>query len=541
MSKRISGVLAHPTSFPSAFGIGDLGQGAYDFVRFLHESGQRLWQVLPLGPTSYGDSPYQSFSTFAGNPLLISPEKLLEQGYLTEEDLESIPEFDPRRVDYGRVIEYKDSLYRKAFARADVAMDGVAFRKFCKSNAEWLDDFTLFMACKHHLIETRRLEPSEDSEELAAYRERNIDVMSEELIKDCYYGAAWSSWPAGLKSRDSRTLNEWATLLQPEIQYLKFLQFLFFGQWKELRDYANGLDIQIVGDIPIFVALDSADVWANRGGFLLCEEGYPLVVAGVPPDYFTETGQLWGNPIYDWAAHERTGFKWWTARIKSSLEMYDIVRIDHFRGFDEYWEVPYGEKTAMNGKWKKGPGKALFSALSRELNDMPIIAEDLGVMTPTVEKLRDQLGFPGMKILQFAFDDTPDNVSLPHNYGTTNLVVYPGTHDNDTSAGWYAAADAEVQDRFRRYLQVSGRDAAWDMIRLAFSTTADYAIVSLQDVMSLGSADRMNLPGTAAGNWKFRYTADMLREDMSEGLKYLSGMYNRNAKDMHLSAKPPII
>jgi 4-alpha-glucanotransferase len=258
-------------------------------------------------------------------------------------------------------------------------------------------------------------------------------------------------------------------------------------------------------------------------------------VAGVPPDYFTETGQLWGNPIYDWAIHERTGFKWWTARIKSCLDIYDIVRIDHFRGFDEYWAAPYGEKTAMNGKWMKGPGKDLFTALRRKLGDMPIIAEDLGLMTPGVAKLRDKLGFPGMKILQFAFDDTPDNAYLPHNYDTTNLAVYPGTHDNDTSAGWYASADAEIQNRFRRYMRVSGEDASWDMIRLAFSTTADYAIVTIQDIMSLDSSDRMNFPGTAAGNWKFQYTEDMLTEDMSEGLRYLSEMYNRNVSIQHQS------
>ena len=531
--KRTSGVLAHPTSFPSAFGIGDLGQGAYDFVNFLNESNQRLWQVLPLGPTSYGDSPYQSFSTFAGNTLLISPEKLLEEGYLTAEELDNPPGFDPRRVDYCWVIEYKDALLRKAFARAASVMDETkkaTFHKFCKTNADWLDDFVFFVACKHYLIEQRRnhFEPPE----LAEYREQNKKFMNDEQIKDCYYGAAWSSWPTGLKNRKPEAIDEWVSLLESEIEYHKFLQFLFFSQWQALRAYANKLDIKIIGDIPIFVALDSSDVWANRDGFLIDADGYPTDVAGVPPDYFSETGQLWGSPIYDWKAQKRSGYEWWAARIKSCLELYDILRIDHFRGFDEYWAVPYGDETAVNGTWKKGPGKALFTALEKKLGEMPIIAEDLGIITPPIARLRDKLGFPGMRVLHFAFDDTPANTYLPHNYDTTNTVVYTGTHDNDTSVGWYMSAGAQTQDRFRRYMGVSGENVAWDMIRLAFSSTADYAIAPLQDVMALDSSGRINTPGTASGNWQFRYTKDMLTTDMSEGLKYLSDIYNRNvAKD----------
>jgi len=428
MLSRASGILAHPTSFPSAYGIGDLGQGACDFVDFLHESDQRLWQVLPLVPTSYGDSPYQGFSTFAGNTLLISPEQLLRDGYLNDEELKYPPYFDPRRVDYGQVIEYKDSLYRKAYARAETVMCNAkkaAFRKFCKINADWLDDFVFFMACKSYLIGERKY--NSEPRELAEYREQNVGYMTESLINDCYYGAAWSSWPEGLRDRDPKTLSEWAAFLKPEIQYLKFLQFTFFNQWQALRSYANKLEIKIIGDIPIFVALDSSDVWANRAGFLLDYDGSPKVISGVPPDYYSETGQLWGNPIYDWAEHKRSGFKWWIARIKSCFEMYDILRIDHFRGFDGYWAVPYGETTAVGGSWKKGPGKLLFEALGDKFGEMPIIAEDLGVITPPIIKLRDKFGFPGMKVLQFAFDDTEENVYLPHNYDNTNAVVYTGT------------------------------------------------------------------------------------------------------------------
>lgn len=529
MSRRTSGVLAHPTSFPSAFGIGDLGQGAYDFVDFLHRAGQKLWQVLPLNPTSYGDSPYQSFSTFAGNTLLISPEKLLEEGYLTAADLAVPPESDPWRVDYGQVIEYKNELYRKAFARSYAVMDDkkkAAFRKFCKLNANWLDDFVLFWACKQHLIEQRK--NSFEPPELAEYKKCNKELMTDTHINDCYYGAAWSSWPDDLKARDTQALKEYTALLESEIQYFKFLQFIFFNQWKELRAYANKLDIKIIGDIPIFVALDSSDVWANRDGFLMDADGYPTVVAGVPPDYYCETGQLWGCPVYDWAEHKRSGYEWWIARIESCFEWYDMLRIDHFRGFDGYWAVPYGEKTAVGGSWKKGPGSALFAALERKFGKMPIIAEDLGVITPPIIKLRDKLGFPGMKVLHFAFGDTSDNLYLPHNYDTTNAVVYTGTHDNDTSIGWYASADDTVKDRFRRYMGVSGENVAWDMIRLAFSSTADYAIVPLQDVMALDSFSRMNMPGTAAGNWQFRYTKDMLSSDIRDGLRYFSEMYNRN-------------
>lgn len=529
--ERLSGVLAHPTSFPSAFGIGDLGPSAYDFVDFLQKSEQRLWQVLPLGPTSYGDSPYQSFSTFAGNTLLISPEFLLKEGYLTADDMKDPPAFDPRRIDYGEVIGYKDALYRCAFARANTEVTAVQkkdYLNFCAANAEWLDDFVLFTACKHHFIEARKncFEPPDYIE----YKKQSKGLMSEDMINDCYYGAVWNSWPEGLRNREPHAIKDWASRLAGEIEYLKFLQYLFFSQWQALRSYANASGIKIIGDIPIFVAFDSSDVWANRGGFRLDSKGYPTVVAGVPPDYFSETGQLWGNPIYDWVAHKRSGFDWWIRRIKSCFGIYDMLRIDHFRGFDEYWAVKYGQETAVSGTWEKGPGKALFRAIEKKLGPLPIIAEDLGLMTDTVEELRDTLGFPGMRVLQFAFDDTPENVYLPHNYATTNIVVYTGTHDNDTSAGWYAAADEAVRDKLRRYLNVSGKTPAWDLIRLAMSSTAAYAIIPLQDVLSLDTSSRMNTPGTAGGNWQFRYTE--LCPKTGEGLKYLSKMFNRNAEEI---------
>ncbi len=526
--KRSSGVLAHITSFPSKFGIGDLGKGTYDFIDFLHKSNQKLWQTLPLGVTSYGDSPYQSFSTFAGNHILISLETLATEGYLRNADVENVPYFDERNVQYGEVIKYKVSVLRKAhenFLKRGKKEQKDAFEKFCKEEKYWLDDFALFISLKFYFIAERdqQFEPVE----LKKYREDNESVLTEDQIKTYFYGAVWNSWPKDIAMREEKAIKKWNKELSDEIAFYKFLQYEFYRQWKQAKAYANEKGVQVIGDIPIFVAMDSADVWANKQLFQLDKSGNPTSVAGVPPDYFSETGQLWGNPLFDWEAHKKEKFAWWIKRVKAMVTLSDIIRIDHFRAFDEYWSVPYGEQTAINGKWIKAPGYELFETIEKSLGKLPIIAEDLGKMTDTVEKLRDDLKLPGMKILQFAFDDGEENDYLPHNFTNSNCVVYTGTHDNDTTIGWYNSTTEYDRDHLRRYLNVSGEDVAWDLIRLAFSSTAGFAIIPVQDLMRLDASARMNVPGVASGNWMFRYTENMLSNEIAESLAYLTELFDR--------------
>ncbi len=527
---RLGGILVHPTSFPSPYGIGDLGQGAYDFVDFAHASGAKLWQVLPLGPTSFGDSPYQSFSTFAGNPLLISPDELVQEGLLSHTDTVDYPNFAPNTVDYGAVIPEKAALYKKAYHNLhtkDFPQEMADFKRFCEENSYWLEDYVLFIALKEYFIEKRRFDY--ESPEYKEYYKKNSQMLSDNAIKDNFYGAVWTSWPEDIKNRKPSTLAHWQDKLADELNEHRFLQYIFFKQWLALKNYANSLDIQIIGDIPIFVAMDSADVWGNPSLFMLDEDCTPTFVAGVPPDYFSETGQLWGNPLYDWPTHKATGYAWWCKRIEATLQMVDTLRIDHFRGFEAYWAVPYGDDTAVNGKWRKGPGDDLFRHVQAYFPgiDLPIIAEDLGVITPGVEALRDGLGFPGMRILQFGFEGKPSDPYLPHNFNTVDTVAYTGTHDNDTTTGWYAKADPKIQDYFRRVLNVSGEDPAWDLIRALIASSAAYAIVPIQDMMGLNSEYRMNMPGTASGNWQFRYTQEMLASNLSERLHYLITLFNR--------------
>ncbi|MCL2404003.1 MAG: 4-alpha-glucanotransferase [Defluviitaleaceae bacterium] len=496
--KRRSGILVHPTSFPSPYGIGDLGAGAYSFIDFMKAANQKLWQVLPLGPTGYGDSPYQSFSSFAGNHYLISTDILVEQGWLSTSDLQVV-DFNPRAVEYGPVIEYKTSLLKKAhekFKSHATTTDLNQFTRFCKQHRAWLDDYALFMA-----------------------------------LKDYHGGAPWTDWPKALAKRDVKALADMKTQLSNEISLTKFLQYEFFRQWDKLRAYANAAGIKIIGDIPIFVSMDSADIWAATELFALDSNGKPTAVAGVPPDYFSKTGQLWGNPLYNWDAHKKTGFEWWCKRVEAVLNFVDEIRIDHFRGFESYWAVPYSAKTATEGKWQKGPGKPLFDALEKKLGQLPIIAEDLGIITPAVNRLRKRLKLPGMKVLQFAFNPEDESVYLPHLYEDSETVVYTGTHDNDTTVGWYTSAKDTEKDYLRRYLNVSGENVASDMIRLAFSTTGVYAIVPIQDVLGLGTEDRMNTPGTTDGCWQFRYTGDMLQEEYAVQLKYLSELFHRNISE----------
>lgn len=530
-NKRKSGILLHPTSFPSSYGIGDLGQSAYNFIDFLVKAKQKIWQILPLGHTSFGDSPYQSFSTFAGNPLLISPDILVKKELLSKKDILDIPEFNQNKVDYGLVINYKTELYKiayKNFKEKDNKDLKGKFQKFCNENSEWLDDYALFISLKNYFIQKRT--NTFETPEYKEYKKENIKNMSENSINDCFYGASWTSWPKDIVQRKSAAINKWTETLKDDIEYYKFLQFEFFSQWIDLKKYANNNEIEIIGDIPIFVASDSADTWANKDLFHLDSNGYPTEVAGVPPDYFSETGQLWGNPLYDWEEHKKTGYSWWIKRIENTLKIVDILRIDHFRGFETYWSIPYGEKTAINGKWKKGPNRQIFDAINQKLGKLPIIAEDLGELTEEVYELRDCLEFPGMKILQFAFD-TSKNDYLPHNYTTDNCLIYTGTHDNDTTIGWYNKLDNDTKDFLRRYLNVSGDDIAWDLIRLAFSSCARYAIIPIQDIMCLDAESRTNIPGKPEGNWQFRYTEDMLLDNMAEGLKYLSELFNRNLSE----------
>lgn len=493
---RYSGVLCHPTSFPSPYGIGDLGQGAYDFIDFLASAGQHLWQILPLCPTTWGDSPYQGFSVFAGQPLLISPDLLKKQRLLSEEDLKDIPDFDPDKVDYGEVKIYKNKLFQTAYQNFHHTADKnllEEYQAFCDSNEYWLDDYALFMAGK-----------------------------------DYHEGLNWYEWETSLRDPGPLEKEEWTEKLKDQVEYHKFLQFLFFDQWFDLKEYANQKGIAIIGDIPIFTCLDSADVWANRKLFRLDTKGYPLEVAGVPPDYFSATGQLWGNPLYDWDAHAEDGYSWWIERIRNQLDQVDYLRIDHFRGLEAYWAVPAGEETAINGAWKKGPSEDLFLAVEKELGeDLPIFAEDLGIITPEVERLRDMFAFPGMKVLQFGFEGEGESTFLPHQLDTRNCVCYTGTHDNDTSCGWYASTTEQNRDKVRRYMNTDASSISWDFIRTCLGTIARYAIFPVQDLLKLGSESRMNIPGTPSGNWAFRFRAGQLDQGMADGLRQMTRLFGR--------------
>jgi 4-alpha-glucanotransferase len=500
-STRTSGILLHPTSLPGRYGIGDIGPEAHRFLEFLVAAGQRLWQVLPLGPTGYGDSPYQSFSSFAGNPLLISPDWLVQEGLLTERDLVDLPPFPDHRVDFGPVIRFKAALLAGSFGRfkSKGASPATArFEAFCHDNRSWLDDFALFMA-----------------------------------LKEAHDGAVWNTWEPEIARRRPQALTRWRRRLADDIQRHKYLQYLFSEQWAALKRAANGLGVRLIGDIPIFVAHDSADVWAHPEFFQLDEQGFPRAVAGVPPDYFSPTGQLWGNPLYRWDVLRDTGYTWWIERVRATLAAVDLVRLDHFRGFEAYWEVPAGETTATNGRWVKGPGDGIFHALRAALGreQLPIIAEDLGVITPEVIALREQFGLPGMQILQFAFSQGVARMDVPYMY-QRNCVVYVGTHDNDTALGWFhnssSPADRAQALRYMGVERNGGHEFNWDMIRLAQSTVADTAMVPLQDLLGLGSEARMNYPSRPTGNWGWRCVRSALTPELSRRLAELTQLYGRS-------------
>lgn len=496
ISKRASGVLLHPTSLPGKFGIGTLGKEAYNFIDFLIESGQKLWQVCPLGPTGYGDSPYQCFSAFAGNPLLIDLELLQKEGLLSKADLGITEDFDENLVDFGRIINHKFPLLQRAyenFKKHRSVLDQARYENFVQENREWLSDYALFMALKSH-----------------------------------YNGKPWYLWDDDIRLRKHDSVVRYKSELADLIDYQKFVQYKFFNQWLALKHYANQNYIKIIGDIPLYIAHDSADAWANSDLFQFDENRNPTGVAGVPPDYFSETGQLWGNPLYNWESSIKDGFSWWIKRIQINLVLSDIIRIDHFRGLSAYWRVGYGEKTAINGEWVPAAGMELFQSLRKKLGKLPIIAEDLGLITPDVIELRDEFNFPGMKILQFAFDSEEDNAVnfLPHNY-PQNSVVYTGTHDNDTVKGWYLKAREKDRKYAADYLNFTGNDISWNFIRSALSSAALIAIIPLQDILGLGSEARMNTPGTPSGNWQWRFRQRDLKQRMQKKLHDLTKLYKR--------------
>lgn len=491
---RSSGTLVHPTSFPGKYGIGDFGTEARVFIDFLKETGQTIWQILPLTPTGYGNSPYASYSAFAGNPYLIAPDILSEKGLLTKRETLKAELTSGVEVEYEKSFKAKDDLFKLASARFYKNLDTSEKRKFNafkKQNKFWLDDYALFMACGLD----RGMQP-------------------------------WNTWDPLLAQRDPDAIKAALKKYKTEIAHQNWLQFEFSNQWSELKEYANDQGVRVIGDIPIFVDHNSADVWANPKYFEIDKKGNRKLVAGVPPDYFSKTGQLWGNPLYKWNVLEKDGFSWWVERFKHMFSICDAIRVDHFRGFDAYWEVKANEKTAENGRWVKGPGEKLFDTILENCGELPILAEDLGFVTEGVEKLRDKYNFPGMKIIQFAFDSDSSNSFLPHNY-PQNCVVYSGTHDNDTSIGWYTAAPEVEKHRARVYTRSTGNDINWEFIRLGMYSVADQAIFPLQDFMSLGTSHRSNIPGTSSDNWKWRYTEQMLSHVDKERIRELVTNTNR--------------
>jgi 4-alpha-glucanotransferase len=486
--KRVAGVLLHPTSLPGRYGIGDLGDELIEFLDLAASAGLHLWQVLPLNPAGYGNSPYNCVSSVAGNPLLISPQRLLQDQLLTQEMIGDVPVFPSDRVDFDRVVPWKGKLLRAAFTRFDAKSE--AFARFQSEEKEWLDDFALYMA-----------------------------------IKEKLGGQSWWRWDDTLARREPDAIRKAEKELSAEIAYRKFVQFVFFKQWTAVREAAHARGIRIMGDVPIYVAHDSADVWANRDLFQLDDRGGPTVVAGVPPDYFSSTGQRWGNPLYRWDKMKATGYRWWIMRIRTNFEMADLVRLDHFRGFAAYWEVPAHEPTAIHGRWMPGPGAELFNTIRNAIGDVPLVAEDLGHITQEVHDLRDSQGFAGMRILQFGFS-TPDSPHLPHRF-RPHTVVYTGTHDNDTARGWFSQATAAERAQARMYLGEDVNDIAWALIREAYTSVAETAIVPVQDILNLGSEARMNRPGAGLDNWSWRLQPASLTPEHAAKLRRLAEITGR--------------
>lgn len=490
--QRSSGILLHITSLPGLFGMGDLGPSAFHFIDWLSVAGQSLWQVLPLCPVGYGNSPYMGLSAFAANPYLVDLLELREQGWLKEEDLHFV-QHDVHRADFEHTPRFRMLVLKKAFENflRQKSPQYSDFENFCTKEGYWLEDYALF-----------------------------------EALNEQYGGIEWTQWDAALVVRNKNSLERARNEFRYQIDFHKFIQWTFYRQFARLKAYASKKGVRFIGDIPIFVSHHSADVWAHQEQFFLDANGEPTIVAGVPPDYFSETGQRWGNPLYNWDQLQATGYEWWIARFKKALELYDIIRIDHFRGFESYWEIPADEETAVNGKWKKGPGKSFFDAVQKKLGPLPIIAEDLGIITEEVRQLRKDLGFPGMRVLQFAFSGGVDNEYLPHRY-ERNTVVYTGTHDNNTTRGWYDAATEHERDFVRRYCQTPAYDIHWDFIKLALQSVADIVIIPFQDVLGLPASARMNTPSTVEGNWQWRFTWDQVPPLAADRLCELTALYER--------------
>ncbi len=495
---RTAGVLLPVFSLPSPYGIGSFGREAYRFVDFLVSAGQSYWQILPLGPTGYGDSPYQSFSTFAGNPYYIDIDTLIVKGLITKADAKRY-DFgrNASEIDYEKIYNNRFKLLKKAYKSAcdpkRRIITGPAYRSFVKKNSDWLGDYALFMA-----------------------------------IKDSLGGVSYTLWPDDIRLRKPAALARYRKELSGEVGFYFFLQFLFYEQWTALKSYANKKGIKIIGDIPIYVSPDGADIWAHPELFRMDAKGFPTEVAGCPPDFFAKTGQLWGNPIYDWAYHKRTGYAWWMKRLSSCFALYDVVRIDHFRGFDEYWAIPYGAGNAIGGKWKKGPGYALFDTMKKTLGDRPVIAEDLGFITDSVRELVKRTGYPNMKIIEFGFEAFKPNEHIPFNYAP-NSVVYTGTHDNDTLLAWCEGLSDKDKKYAMDYFRVSSVDELpAEFLRAALSSAANTCIIPLQDYLGLGNEARINRPSTIGGNWVWRYLPSDLTADLAKDIKALSRLYGRS-------------
>lgn len=494
--KRSAGILLHPTSLPGRYGIGDLGDNAFRFIDFLVQAGQTLWQVFPLGPTGYGDSPYQCFSAFAGNPLLISPDILFEEGLLSKDDVDQVPQFEIHKIEYGELINYKTGLLKIAYKnfKENGTRFNRAFETFNKLNTDWLDDFALFMACKQY-----------------------------------HGGVVWTEWDKEIAFRNEGAVDKWNEKLSDDVSYHKFIQFIFFKQWGKVKNYANASGIKIIGDLPIFIAYDSSDLWSNKELFSVDKDGKLENVAGVPPDYFSETGQLWGNPLYRWNEMEKDDFKWWQKRFSKLFEIVDIARIDHFRGFEAYWEIPGDAKTAIIGRWVKAPGDKLFTTIRKNLGDVPIIAEDLGVITDEVRNLRDKFNFPGIKILQFAFGEEGDKNFLPHNF-PENCIAHSGSHDNDTTRGFFdneKSSGSGVYEWTQKYLNYYGSDMTAEIIRTAYASVAKMVVIPMQDVLNLGTEARMNFPSRLGGNWQWRFSWDQLPNGIAGRYKEMAHLYER--------------
>ncbi len=494
MTERSSGILLHISSLPGNEGIGTLGENAFRFVDFLAETKQKIWQILPLGPIGYGNSPYQCYSAFAGNPLFIDLELLQKESLLHENELLNIPRFLKRKVEFQKVEEWKYKLLHnafKVFKTLDSKELEVEFSVFRNENSWWLDDYSIFMALKQH-----------------------------------FGNVIWMDWEDGAKFREKKALNNYRNLLADEINFRKFMQFFFFRQWAQVKTYAHSKGIKIMGDLPLYVSTDSVDVWANTDIFELDKNLRPTKVGGVPPDYFSETGQLWGNPVFNWRKMHNRGYDWWMARLHFELKKFDLVRIDHFRGLEAFWSVPAGEKTAINGEWIAAQGFEMLKKFRDQIHHLPLIAEDLGVITPEVEKLRDDFHLPGMKVLQFAFGSDATNKNLPHNY-SENFMVYTGTHDNNTTLGWLKSLKRKEKKQVRKYLGRNRKKALHKLITMAWASTAKMAVIPLQDLLEMDEKARMNTPGTASGNWEWRFRWTQLKRKHKARLRELTEKYNR--------------